>query len=85
MFIANLYRRNELQDTVEIMVLDRKDELFLKRNNIAVDLDDRTFEVVLVARNAAGRTVEMSKGTLSIREAFSALVHLCSRSLITQH
>ena len=85
MFISNLYRQNELQDTIEIMVLDRADEYFLKRNNIQVDIDDRIYDIVLVARNSAGSSIELSKGNRSISEAFSALVDICTRSLLTRH
>ena len=85
MFISNLYRNSELQDVVEIMVLNPRDEHFLKRNGIQVDMEDKTFDIALTARNATGKTVEISKGTSTIKEAFARLVSVCSQKLVTVH
>ena len=85
MFISNLYRNDELQDTVEVMVLDAKDERFFKSNGIQVDIVDRTYEIILVARNAIGTTLEYGKGTKSVREAYAGLARQCRKHLVTRH
>ena len=84
MFNVNLYREPQgLQDTIEVEVLKQEDERFLKRNRIQVDMIDKIFEVVLLARLDDGREVNMQKGTMSVRDAFSALVASC-RELVNK-
>ncbi len=84
MFNVNLYRRpHGLQDTIEVEVLKQEDERFLKRNRIQVDMIDKIFEVVLLAHLDDGREVNMQKGTMSVRDAFSALVASC-RELVNK-
>lgn len=84
MFNVNLYREpHGLQDTIEVEVLKQEDERFLKRNRIQVDMVDKIFEVVLVARLEDGREFSMQKGLMSVRDAFSALVVSC-RELINK-
>lgn len=78
MFNVNLYREpHGLQDSMEVEVLKQDDERFLKRNRIQVDMLDRIFEIVLVARLADGTEYRMQKGKMSVQEAFSALVAAC--------
>lgn len=78
MFNVNLYRDpHGLQDTIEVEVLKQEDERFLKRNRIQVDMLDRIFEIVLVARLANGTELQVQKGTMSVKDAFSALVEAC--------
>ena len=77
MFYANLVRGGQVQDVMEVRVMDPVDERFLKRNAIQVDVDDRTYEIVLVARLADGRTVETSKNVGSMRDLFTRLVEAC--------
>jgi hypothetical protein len=78
LFNVRLYREpHGLQDTVEVEVLKQEDERFLKRNRIQVDMIDKVFEIVLLARFEDGREVLMSKGAMSVRDAFSALVASC--------
>ena len=84
MFNVNLYREpHGLQDTIEVEVLKQEDERFLKRNRIQVDMIDKIFEVVLLARLDDGREVNMQKGTMNVRDAFSALVASC-RELVNK-
>ncbi len=84
MFNVNLYREpHGLQDTIEVEVLKQEDARFLKRNRIQVDMIDKIFEVVLLARLDDGREVNMQKGTMSVRDAFSALVASC-RELVNK-
>ncbi len=84
MFNVNLYREpHGLQDTIEVEVLKQEDERFLKRNRIQVDMIDKIFEVVLLARLDDGREVNMQKGTMSVRDAFSTLVASC-RELVNK-
>lgn len=78
MFNVNLYREpHGLQDSMEVEVLKQDDERFLKRNRIQVDMLDRIFEIVLVARLANGTELQVQKGTMSVQDAFSALVEAC--------
>lgn len=78
MFNVNLYREpHGLQDSIEVEVLRQEDERFLKRNRIQVDMVDRIFEVVLVARLSDGRETRLQKGAMTVRDAFSALVTVC--------
>lgn len=78
MFNVNLYRDpHGLQDTIEVEVLKQEDERFLKRNRIQVDMVDKIFEVVLVARLEDGREFSMQKGVMSVRDAFTSLVASC--------
>jgi hypothetical protein len=77
MFYANLVRGGQVQDVIEVMVMDPADERFLRRNAIQVDVDDRTHEIVLVARLADGRVVEAAKQAGSIRDLFARLVESC--------
>ena len=84
MFNVNLYREpHGLQDTIEVEVLKQEDERFLKRNRIQVDMIDKIFEIALLARLEDGREVNMQKGTMSVRDAFSALVASC-RELVNK-
>ncbi len=84
MFNVNLYREpHGLQDTIEVEVLKQEDERFLKRNRIQVDMIDKIFEVVLLARLDDGREFSIQKGTMSVRDAFSALVVSC-RELVNK-
>lgn len=84
MFNVNLYRDpHGLQDTIEVEVLKQEDERFLKRNRIQVDMIDKIFGIVLLARLEDGREVNMQKGTMSVRDAFSALVNSC-RELVNK-
>lgn len=82
MYNVNLYREpHGLQCTIEVEVLKQEDERFLKRNRIQVDMIDKVFEVLLVARLEDGREFSAQKGTMSVRDAFSSLVDLC-RNLV---
>jgi hypothetical protein len=84
LFNVNLYRDpHGLQDTIEVEVLKQEDERFLKRNRIQVDMIDKIFGIVLLARLEDGREVNMQKGTMSVRDAFSALVNSC-RELVNK-
>ncbi len=84
MFNVNLYRDpHGLQDTIEVEVLKQEDERFLKRNRIQVDMVDKIFEVVLVARLEDGREFSMQKGVMSVRDAFTSLVASC-RELVNK-
>jgi hypothetical protein len=84
LFNVNLYREpHGLQDTIEVEVLKQEDERFLKRNRIQVDMIDKIFGIVLLARLEDGREVNMQKGTMSVRDAFSALVASC-RELVNK-
>jgi hypothetical protein len=84
LFNVNLYREpHGLQDSIEVEVLKQEDERFLKRNRIQVDMIDKIFEVVLLARLDDGREFSVQKGTMSVRDAFSALVASC-RELVNK-
>ena len=75
MFNVNLYREpHGLQDTIEVEVLKQEDERFLKRNRIQVDMVDKIFEVVLVARLEDGRELSLQKRLMRAPDAFSAPV-----------
>jgi hypothetical protein len=75
---VNLYREpHGLQYTIEVEVLKQEDERFLKRNRIQVDMMDKVFEVLLVARLETGKEISMQKGNMSVSDAFTALVKLC--------
>lgn len=82
MFISNLYRNDELQDTVEVLVLNNRDEHFFKSSGIQVDIIDKTYDIVLQARNAVGNIVEVSKGVSSMRDAYANLAARCRKSLV---
>jgi hypothetical protein len=80
LFNVNLYRDpHGLQDVIEVEVLKQEDERFLKRNRIQVDMVDKIFEVVLVARLEDGREFTMQKGVMSVRDAFTYLVASCRK------
>lgn len=82
MFNVNLHREpHGIQDTIEVEVLKLEDERFLKRNRIQVDIIDKIFEIVLVARLSDSREISVRKGNLSVKDAFSELVTLCKKLL----
>lgn len=83
MFNVTLLRNEQAQEIIEVMVLNPHDERFFKRNGIQIDMEDKTFNIVLKAKLADGRVVEQSKNTLSIPEVFSALANACKKVLNT--
>jgi hypothetical protein len=81
MFISNLYREpHGLQDTIQVDVLDRADELFLLRNGIQVDLHDHTFKVVGVARLPDSREISVDKVS-TIKQLYSDIVAACKKRI----
>jgi hypothetical protein len=82
LFNVNLHREpHGIQDTIEVEVLKLEDERFLKRNRIQVDMIDKIFEIVLVARLSDSRETSVRKGNLSVKDAFSELVASCKKLL----
>jgi hypothetical protein len=82
MFKANLNREpHGLQDVVEVMVIAPEDENYLKRNRIQVTINDKVFGVDLIAKLANGEQISISKGTASMKEAFTMLVTSCMAAL----
>lgn len=78
MFNISLFREPQgEQDSVDVEVLRTEDERFLKRNRIQVDMIDKIFEIVLVAKLPDGRQSQLHKGSMSVSDAFTALVDQC--------
>lgn len=78
MFNVSLFREpHGEQDSIDVEVLRVEDERFLKRNRIQVDMIDKIFEIVLVAKLPDGRESSFQKGAMSVQDAFTCLVKQC--------
>jgi hypothetical protein len=69
-----------MQDTIQVEVLDRADELFLLRNGIQVDLHDFIFKIVGVARLPDSREITVDKVS-TIKQLYSDIVASCKKAL----
>jgi len=75
MFKANLYRNDELQDEIEVMVATRNDDRFIRSNRVQLDIHDHTAFIKLEARDMFNRTFSYAKPlTQSMQDAIGALV-----------
>ena len=82
MFKVDLYRTDQgFQDEIEVGVLTKADERFLKSEAIQVDMFDLICEIKLVATLPDGRTVEVSKNKGTMQELFAKLTEMCKHTI----
>lgn len=75
MFKADLYRNDELQDVIEVMVASRNDDRFIRSNQVKVDIHDSIAFIRLEATDMFNRTYSYVKPiTQSMQDAIAELV-----------
>lgn len=75
MFKAELYRNDEMQDVVEVMVANRNDDYFIRSNRVKVTIHDYSAFIRLEAVDMFNRSFTYTKPlTQSMQDAISSLI-----------